>query len=359
VKFQLVINMERLSPETDMSEVARHTLDMVQMAERAGFESVWAAEHHSNELLIAPNPFQILTWWAAHTSRIRLGAAVVVAPFWHPVDVAGEAALLDVYSSGRLDFGIGSGAMQREFDRMKPGVVQPEGYRYVQEMLPALKALWVGDYAHDGEFWSFPTSTSVPKPIQQPYPPIWLTARAPVTFDFAVKNQCNIMSWALSLPFSEVELLLERLETALRDNPGCPRPIFATMRYTAVVENEVQLDEVVAATYEHMARIDTLRKNIGGVTRGFAEPAELSEFAGLDPVIGRDDLVRNLMFGTPAEIIAKLKEYQDLGVDQYTYGASYGLNMVSQKRSLELFIKEVMPEFDESESKESYIQRTA
>ena len=54
-----------------------------------------------------------------------------------------------------------------------------------------------------------------------------------------------------------------------------------------------------------------------------------------------------------------LKEYQDLGVDQYTYGASYGLNMVSQKRSLELFIKEVMPEFDESESKESYIQRTA
>ena len=156
------------------------------------------------------------------------------------------------------------------------------------------------------------------------------------------------MSWALSLPFSEVELLLERLETALRDNPGCPRPIFATMRYTAVVDSEAQLNEVVAATYQHMARIATLRKNSGAVTRGFAEPADLSEFAGLEPVIGRDDLVRNLMFGTPGEIVAKLKEYRDLGVDQYTYCASYGLNMASQKRSLELFIKEVMPEFDES-----------
>ena len=83
-------------------------------------------------MTIAPNPFQILTWFAAHTERIRLGTAVVVAAYSHPVRVAGQAALLDLYSNGRLEFGIGSGAYQWEFDRMKPGLKQQQAYRYFQ-----------------------------------------------------------------------------------------------------------------------------------------------------------------------------------------------------------------------------------
>ena len=188
MKFQLAINMERIAPDIDMREVERHTLKMVQMADAGGFNIAWAAEHHALEMTIAPNPFQILTWWAAHTDRIRLGAAVVVAPYWHPIDVAGEAALLDLYSGGRLELGIGSGAYQREFDRMRPGLKQSDGWRYMQEMLPVVKALWQGDTEHAGEFWSFPLATSVPKPLQQPHPPIWAAARAPITYDFAVQS---------------------------------------------------------------------------------------------------------------------------------------------------------------------------
>jgi alkanesulfonate monooxygenase SsuD/methylene tetrahydromethanopterin reductase-like flavin-dependent oxidoreductase (luciferase family) len=173
MKFQLAINLERVDDSMDMRDVARHTLEMVQMAERAGFTTVWAAEHHALEMTIAPNPFQILTWWAGHTDNIRLGTAVAVAAYWHPINLAGEAALLDLISGGRLEFGIGSGAYQREFDRMHAGLKQSDAYRYMHEMLPALKALWAGDYEHNGEFWSFPTSTSVPKPLQQPHPPIF------------------------------------------------------------------------------------------------------------------------------------------------------------------------------------------
>ena len=62
MKFQLAINLERMDNSTDMRDVARHTLDMVQMAEDGGFNIVWAAEHHALEMTIAPNPFQILTW---------------------------------------------------------------------------------------------------------------------------------------------------------------------------------------------------------------------------------------------------------------------------------------------------------
>ena len=174
MKFQLAINLERMDASTDMREVARHTLEMVQMAEEGGFTIAWAAEHHALEMTIAPDPFQILTWWGAHTNRIRLGTAVAVAPYWHPIKLAGEAAMTDLITGGRLEFGIGSGAYQREFDRMHPGLKQTDAWRYMQEMLPAVLALWQGDYEHNGEYWKFPLSTSVPNPVQKPHPPIWV-----------------------------------------------------------------------------------------------------------------------------------------------------------------------------------------
>ena len=142
MKFQLAVNLERIDDSVDMREVAKHTLDMVQMAEDGGFNIVWAAEHHALEMTIAPNPFQILTWWAKETNNLRLGTAVVNAAYWHPINLAGEAAFLDLISGGRLEFGIGSGAYQREFDRMHPGLKQTEGWRYMPfTVIKALKAL--------------------------------------------------------------------------------------------------------------------------------------------------------------------------------------------------------------------------
>ncbi len=344
MKFQLAINMERIAPDIDMRAVERHTLEMVQMADRGGFDIVWAAEHHALEMTIAPNPFQILTWWAAHTERIRLGTAVVVAPYWHPINVAGEAALTDVYSGGRLEFGIGSGAYQREFDRMHAGLKQSDAWRYMQEMLPVLKALWAGDTAHDGEYWQFPTATSVPKPLQQPHPPIWVAARAPITFDYAVKNGCNIMSWPLTRPMSEVELYKSRLDEAMAANPGCKRPTFAMMRHTALYDRKEDREIPVRAAQRQLGQFENLFKNLGDVVDGFPKEVDLAAIANraeYDPQMLHD----NLMFGTPDEIIAKLRPYQELGVDAFIYYASLGLGQAEQKRSLELFVNEVIPAF--------------
>lgn len=344
MKFHLAINMERITPDLDMVDVARHTLEMVQMADERGFAIAWAAEHHALEMTIAPNPFQILTWWAAHTNRIRLGTAVAVAPYWHPINLAGEAALLDLYSGGRLEFGIGSGAYQREFDRMRPGLSQKDGYRYMHEMLPAVKALWQGDYEHNGEFWKFPVSTSVPKPLQKPHPPIWVAARAPITFDYSVKNSCNITSWPLTRPISEVETYKQRLDDALENNPGSARPTFAIMRHTAVYDNKEEWEVPVKAAQRQLSQFENLFKNLGDVENGFPKAIQFSELenrAEYDP----KKLHENLMFGTPDEIIKKLKRYDDLGVDEFIYYASLGLGHKEQKRSLELFCKEVMPAF--------------
>ena len=343
MKFQLAINLERMDDSLDMKDVARHTLEMVQMADQGGFNIAWAAEHHALEMTIAPNPFSILTWWAAHTDRIRLGPAVAVAAYWHPIKLAGEAAFFDLISGGRLEFGIGSGAYQREFDRMHPGLKQPDAWRHMQEMLPAVRALWKGDYAHQGEVWSFPAATSCPKPVQAEVP-VWIAARAPVTYDYAVKNGCNIMSWPLTRDMTEAETYMGRLDTAMQANPGCARPIMAMMRHTAVYDRKEDWMVPVRAVQRVLSQFENLFKNLGDVVNGFPKSAPLGELgnrAEYEP----DMLTRNLMFGTPDEVIAKLKTYEALGVEEFIYYASLGLGLAEQKRSLELFCNEVIPAF--------------
>ena len=344
MKFQLAINLERMTPNLEMSEVARHTLEMVQMADEGGFNIVWAAEHHALEMTIAPNPFQLLTWWAMHTNSIRLGSAVAVAAYWHPINLAGEAAMTDLLSNGRLEFGIGSGAYQREFDRMHPGLKQSDGWLYMQEMLPAILALWQGDYEHTGEYWSFPLSTSVPKPLQNPYPPIWVAARSPMTFDFAIKNDCNIMSWPLTRPMSEAELYKSQLDEAIRENPECKPPIFAMMRHACVYDHTDSWEVPVKAAQRQLGQFENLFKNLGDVSNGFSQSVDLDLIANrdeYDPKMLHD----NLLFGTPDEVIDKLRLYEEIGVDEFIYYASLGLEHKEQLRSMQLFINEVMPAF--------------
>jgi alkanesulfonate monooxygenase SsuD/methylene tetrahydromethanopterin reductase-like flavin-dependent oxidoreductase (luciferase family) len=229
---------------------------------------------------------------------------------------------------------------------MHAGLKQTDAWRYMQEMLPAIKALWQGDYAHEGEYWRFPEATSVPKPLQKPHPPIWVAARAPITYDYAVKQQCNITSWPFTRPMSEVETYLGRLQTALDDNPGKHRPIFATMRHTCVYDKKEDWMIPVKAATRQLAQFENLYKNAGGVENGFPAMIDLSTLENRDEFDPKM-LHEHLMFGTPEEVITKLKQYDRLGVDQFTYYASLGLGMKEQKRSLELFINEVMPEFAE------------
>ncbi len=343
MKFQLAINLERMDASLSMEEVARHTLEMVQMAEEGGFNIVWAAEHHALEMTIAPNPFSILTWWGAHTNKIRLGTAVAVAAYWHPIKLAGEAAFCDLVTGGRLEFGIGSGAYQREFDRMAPGLKQSDAWRYMQEMLPAVQKLWAGDYEHKGEFWQFPVSTSVPKPLQKDVP-IWIAARAPITYDFAVKNGCSIMAWPLTRDMAEAEAYMGRLNDAMAANPGKKRPTMAMMRHTAIYDRKEDWMVPVRAAQRQLSQFENLFKNLGDVKDGFPKEIpfdQLGNRAEYDPEM----LSRNLMFGTPDEAIAKLKAYEAIGVDDFIYYASLGLGMAEQKRSMELFCKEVIPAF--------------
>jgi len=342
MKFHIAINLERMDASIDMASVRDHTLEMVQMADAGGFDIAWAAEHHALEMTIAPNPFQLMTWWASHTKNIRLGCGVANAAYWHPVNIAGEAAMLDLLSGGRLEMGLGSGAYQREFDRMKPGLQQPDSWKYMQEMLPLVRKLWQGDVEHNGEFWQFPTSTSVPKPVQKEVP-MWVAARSPITFDYACANDCNIMCWPLTLPISEAEKYKAQLDTAIEKAGRWDRS-FALMRHTSIYENDNDRQASIEAIRHVLGKFGNLMMKKGDVINGFADNVPLAELDGnvrVEPAM----LEENLMFGDPDTAIAKLKLYQSMGVDAFIYYASMGLDTNVQKRSLQTFISKVMPAF--------------
>lgn len=342
MKFHIAINLERMDEATDMIAVRDHVLEMVKMADDAGFEIAWAAEHHALEMTIAPNPFQIMTWWANHTTNIQLGCGVANASYWHPINLAGEAAMVDLLSDGRLNLGLGSGAYQREFDRMRPGLDQKDGHKYMQEMLPLVRELWKGDVEHNGDHWRFPAATSCPKPVQDTVP-MWVAARSPATFDYAVANDCNVMCWPFTLPMAEAEKYKGQLDESIAKAGGWDGT-FALMRHTALYENEDDRQEALTTIRGTLGRFGNVMMKKGDVINGFPEIVPLEELEG-NVRVDLDMLEENLMFGDPDTVIGKLRGYEDLGVDAFIYYASMGLDMDLQKRSLQLFIDRVMPAF--------------
>ena len=344
MKFSLSLELSRESASMPVKQVIERSLELVRLADAGGFHSVFTGEHHGIELTIAPNPFIQLAVWARETSRIRLGTAVLAAPYWHPIRLAGEAGLLDVISDGRLELGIGRGAYAYEFERMGGGISVEASRASLLELVPAIKALWEGDYAHQGTAWSFPATTAVPHPVQDPHPPIWISARHPDVFRFAVDNRCHVMATPLHLRFDEVIALRERLDRAVADSGDGWQPQLMMLRNTGVYDSPARIPDYVTALIDHMRYFDTLFQNVGGVHRGFVDKADLARVSGKENY-DEDALVTNHMFGTPEQVIEKLKMYEAAGVDTFMYGGTWGLSHPDELRSLELFITEVMPAF--------------
>ena len=234
MRFSLFVHMERWDDSVSHRELFQNLAELTQIAEAGGFSTVWIGEHHTMEYVIAPSPMPLLAYLAGQTSTIRLGAGTIIAPFWNPIRVAGETALLDVISNGRMEVGLARGAYQYEFDRMTPGLAASDGGKHLRELVPAVRKLWQGDYAHDGEIWQFPKSTSVPKPVQQPTPPMWVAARDPDSHDFAVREGCNVMVTPLMKGDDEVIDLKRKFDTAVANHPEVPRPDLMVLRHTHV-----------------------------------------------------------------------------------------------------------------------------
>jgi natural product biosynthesis luciferase-like monooxygenase protein len=199
----------------------RDTVEQAVHAETLGFESVWPVEQHFDpELSILPSPLLLLAALAQRTRNLRLGIAIVLLPLSHPVRIAEEIATLDVLSNGRVEFGIGRGSLPEHFKGF--GISQSESRDRFLEALDVIRQAWTSErISHHGSFFQIGEVAVIPKPVQQPYPPIRVAANSPDTFEMMGRLGLPIFVASQVNPFPRIREYLPLYRTA-RAAAGLP-----------------------------------------------------------------------------------------------------------------------------------------
>ncbi len=188
MQFSIILEAQTADPSrAGEQRVLRECAEQAVLAERVGFDRVWAVEHHCLKWyahMSAPETF--LAYVAGKTKRIRIGHGVVCLPFRmnHPVKVAERIAMLDILSGGRVDFGIGKGGTQQE-----AGAFQTR----LEDIAPQLEAsarmipkMWRDEpFETHGELMDIPPRPIHPKPLQEPHPPMYLACTRESTLNQA------------------------------------------------------------------------------------------------------------------------------------------------------------------------------
>lgn len=344
MKFSLFVHMERLDASQNHKQLYDEFIQLCEIADKGGMHAIWTGEHHAMDFTIAPNPFVNIADLARRTSNVRLGTGTVIAPFWHPIKLAGEAAMTDIIADGRLDLGVARGAYSFEYERILPGLDAWGAGQRMRELIPAVKGIWQGDYAHDGEFWKFPATTSAPKPLQQPHPPIWVAARDPNSHEFAVANGCNVQCTPLWNGDVEITSLMERFEAACAKAPEVARPKIMLLLHTYVGSNEADVAQAADELSVYYNYFFAWFKNERPIHQGLIQTLTAEDIAA-NPNLSPEVMRTNLPVGTADEVISRLKVYEDLGYDEYSLWIDSGMSFSRKKASLERFIADVMPAF--------------
>lgn len=230
----------------------------VQRAEALGFDSLWVQESiigRQRQL----DSIELLTFAAACTTRIGLGAAVLLLPLRAPVPLAKTLVTLDHLSAGRLTVAVGLGAAS---PRDLAFGIQPESrLGRFNEGVQILKALWTQDSASfEGKYYQLRELAMEPKPVQQPHPPLWFGVHHPNALKRTVRHADGFIGAGGSSTeqfASEVATLRQLLEAAGRDPSSFP---FAKRVYIAVDDNRERAGQRLA-------------ERLGGYSRGSSEPA--------------------------------------------------------------------------------------
>jgi alkanesulfonate monooxygenase SsuD/methylene tetrahydromethanopterin reductase-like flavin-dependent oxidoreductase (luciferase family) len=320
-------------------------LELSILAEELGYDSVWLGEEHFYSFGICPSPQIFLTAVARETSRIRLGTAISLLPFENPLRKAEDFALLDILSGGRVDFGVGRGIIPQHFRGFQVDPLESRA-RY-EESIQIIRGAWTQDpFEYEGKFWQVPSLSVGPKPLQKPHPPLYRGTLSTQSFEIAgeLGDHSLIVPW-LSGPHAGVKRRVDLYQKLLDDNGHKGRRrayiffLFVDEDHGAAVRDAV---ETTRAYTQHIT--------------DFLSSAKLKEFGEDDPLRAYFEYVLSMpenveeraVVGTPAECRRRLHELDDEfgGLDQVGfYFMAGGRDPVRARRGIELFAKEVMPEF--------------
>ncbi|PYN44878.1 MAG: LLM class flavin-dependent oxidoreductase, partial [Candidatus Rokuibacteriota bacterium] len=178
----------------------RDLIAQIELGDVLGFDTVWLGElHFSRAFSILADPLMVLAAAAQRTTRIRLGTAVTLLPLHNPVKIAEEAAIADILSDGRLEFGVGRGTAPVHYAGYE--IPQEESRERFEEALDFILQAWTQkSFSSHGKYFRARDLTVVPKPVQTPHPPVRIAANSPDTFPLAARRRLPIFATPLINP---------------------------------------------------------------------------------------------------------------------------------------------------------------
>ena len=342
------------------------------LAEELGFEAMWLGEHHFGPYGVGdlPNPILLGADLAARTSKIRIGQMANIAPWWHPIRLAEDLAILDNMTGGRVEVGFGRGIWPYEGPQFHPNAdprKDKENRELFRETVEIVREIWINEYfTYRGANYSFPADDTVfshpkypsnpawqegesvtklrvtPRPYQDPHPPMWMTVSTDRSVTTAAELGLSACYWQPpALRIRQRMEIYAQVRTELEGRPFAVGEDQAVMRSTYVTssmeEARRDAEEGIMSSFIYN---DPFRAR-----QVFTNPGEV-----LDPEVKLDwDFLepRTLLVGSPQNVVERVQELQEVcNLDYLLVEFTHmGIPVSKTLENLETFATKVMPHF--------------
>lgn len=331
----------------DPAQLLCDVVDEAIAAEELGFNSAWLPEHHFASFGILPTPAQCLTWVAARTSRIKLAAATVLLPCTQPIRTAEEYAVLDVLSNGRVIFSAGRGYDRHEYDGFEIPFEESRT-RFDEEMDLVVKCWTEDGFTFHGQHHTIREPiTVVPRPVQQPHPPIYVACFSEPTMRMAAERGHNIIfaPFAARMAFGSLEAAVAKFKE-MATRAGYPNSKAKCSYFTCLVDTE----EEARAARERLHRYITKAAVTVWPDDEATAPPHLRYFVDMVRELQHlrpEDLgERSVILGTPDQVIDHVRRIEAAGIEEIICYFNFGLLPHDQTlRQMQRFSREVLPAF--------------
>lgn len=367
MKFSLFYELPVPHPRDPLSEhrAFKAVIDEAILADKVGFHGLWTVEHHFlDEFSHCSNPEVLYGAIASRTTNLRLGYGVRLTPkpYNHPVRSAESAAVLDLVSDGRVDFGTGRSATRLELEGF--GIDPRETREMWLEALGHIVGCWTHDeFEFSGRYWSMPRRRVVPKPLQQPHPPMFGATGSIDGHEMMGELGLGLCSFSIG---TSMDHLAERIDKYRAGIRRCGTPIGSYVNNHAVAFTMVNCAPVKADSYRAAgAAYEWYAQTSVGMISEFSDwvegtTGELGSYGytdkmrqasrsksteislTFDAMMGKNSVIA----GDPDEVIERARQYEKAGVDQLLCLMNpHDLPHENVMQTIEMMGKYVLPAF--------------
>ena len=380
MKFGIFYEHQLPRPWTPDSEynLIQNALEQIEYADRIGIDYAWEVEHHFlEEYSHSSAPEVFLAAASQRTQRIRLGHGIVQTPpaFNHPARIAERVAMLDLVSNGRAEFGTGESSSEAELGGF---MIDPTDKRAMWEegLRVAVRCMTEEPFTgFSGRHVTMPPRNVVPKPRQKPHPPLWVACSRRDTIHMAAQHGIGALAFAFVDPEEAKYWVDDYYGTLERDGVPIGDAVNANLACVTTFMCHEDEDEALRRGIEganffgySLAHYYVFGRHQPAVTSVWDEFQARRAEQGFDPEAvqaaaeNSDRLGAKVVeqgigglrgaVGTPEQIRAYLRRYEECGVDQVIFCFQAGNNRHEHiMEALDLFGREVLPEFAERDEK--------